>query len=344
MRNMCGRFTRSERGSFLPVFAIGLVPLVLAVGMSVDYTMAVSDKASMQNALDAAVLSLTTMDKTATDADRQANLQSAFIANGGQGTATLKSAVFGADGSVSLSATASYSMPTNFMNLAMIKSVPIGVSTSAKKNPALVNASFKIDKASGYWDKKITLYGTQFGQSTAVPLMQITYVYNGKGGTKGYGTTTVLTPDNKGNFTVVAQQQTCTSTTKKADAPAGSFKDGNLYTSCNMNVASATGASIDVSKMNALYLQMDVTTGTKATMKSNDPKTSNFMYLNGTQIASGKTVDIFTAVPCGQPSTQAWEDGGNNPPSPDVTNADFFYTVTGKCDFNKRPSETVLTQ
>ena len=39
----------------------------------------------------------------------------------------------------------------------------------------------------------------------------------------------------------------------------------------------------------------------------------------------------------------AWEDGGNSVPAP-VGNADFFYNVTGKCDFNKRPNNTRLTQ
>ena len=62
------------------------------------------------------------------------------------------------------------------------------------------------------------------------------------------------------------------------------------------------------------------------------------------EVTGNAIVDIFAAVPCGETSDQAWEDGGNNPPLPDVTNADFFYSVMGKCDFNRRPSETLLTQ
>ena len=45
----------------------------------------------------------------------------------------------------------------------------------------------------------------------------------------------------------------------------------------------------------------------------------------------------------GQTGYQAWEDGGNAVPAA-VSNADFFYTVQGKCDYNQRPSDTVLTQ
>jgi len=83
-------------------------------------------------------------------------------------------------------------------------------------------------------------------------------------------------------------------------------------------------------------------------LKSNDPNTSNRLYIgtsatNLTEVATGQKVDIFTAVPCGQTGYQAWEDGGNAVPAA-YTNADFFYTVQGKCDYNQRPSETVLTQ
>ena len=64
---------------------------------------------------------------------------------------------------------------------------------------------------------------------------------------------------------------------------------------------------------------------------------------DGTEVASGKIVDIFTAVPCGETSNQAWEDGGSRVPEP-ISDADFFYSVTGKCDLNQRPSDSLLTQ
>ncbi|TJV56457.1 MAG: hypothetical protein E5Y18_04935, partial [Mesorhizobium sp.] len=110
-----------------------------------------------------------------------------------------------------------------------------------------------------------------------------------------------------------------------------------------MYPANGAGAVIDVSLMDVLYLQMDVPSAQTPKLKSNDANTSNRLYIDGVEVANGKLVDIFTAVPCGQPSQQAWEDGGNPVPAP-VSNADFFYTVTGKCDFNQRPSQTVLTQ
>ena len=62
-----------------------------------------------------------------------------------------------------------------------------------------------------------------------------------------------------------------------------------------------------------------------------------------TEVAAGKLIDIFSVVPCSQTSYQAWEDGGTTLPA-DYTNADFVYNISGKCDFNQRPSLTALTQ
>lgn len=351
-------FFRSSRGSFAPILALCAVPLVLSVGMATDYGMGVRTQNSMQNALDAAALSLTTMPQSATDSDRQRMLQTMYVSNGGEGTATLEAATFDPDGTLHVSAKANYSMPTSFMKLARIDQVPVAVATGVVKKPTLVQATFKITKASGYWNKTITLYGIKFGATAANPLMRISYVYNGKGGAKGYGTTTVQTPNSNGQFKTnqnVKQQQVCTSTNynQRQSVPSGSFVDGNLLTTCTFTVGSGAGAPIDVSQMQDLYLEMDVPQGSPSVLKSNDPNTSNRLYLDvsfdsngnptGTEVPTGQIVDIFTVVPCGQTSNQAWEDGGNAVPAP-VSNADFFYSVTGKCDYTQRVANTRFTQ
>lgn len=347
-------FLSSENGSFAPAIALSAVPLLLALGIAVDYTSATTDRAQMQNALDSAVISITTMDRTASDEERRTTLQNVYAANGGPGTATLKSVSFDADGTMHASTSASYAMPTNFMSLARINNVEIDVSTSVRKNPSLIQAEFRIEKVSGWWDKTITVYGTRFGQTKAEALKQISYKFNGKGGTKGYGTTTMYSKDNNGKFTVIEQQQVCSTENKKADTPAGSFPgpfvDGDKVTTCAITVDSKDGGKIDVSQMSDLYLQMDVPSASPKTLKSNDPKTSDRLYISKpddlddlVEVENGKVVDIFTAVPCEKTSRQAWEDGGNTVPAPSY-NADFFYSVTGKCDFNKRPSVTSLVQ
>jgi len=348
------RFLARRDGSIMPMMAILSIPLLAAVGFSVDYTSAVTTRSDMQNALDAAVISITTLPTTTSLGDRQTALQQAYVANSGQGTATLTSVNVDTFGTATFTATANYPMPTSFMQIARIDSVQVGVGSSVRKTPALVQTTFKVTKVSGYWGKTMILWGTKFGDTTAQKLMTISYSYNGYGDPKGYGTTTVNTVNGSTSTTV--QKQVCTTGTLKnlqKSVPSGVTIQTDQYGTTYYCVdtftpANGAGAVIDVSQMDQLYLEMDVPSGNPSVLKSNDPNTSNRLYIgtsatNLTEVATGQKVDIFTAVPCGQTGYQAWEDGGNAVPAA-YTNADFFYTVQGKCDYNQRPSETVLTQ
>ncbi|BCG69723.1 hypothetical protein MesoLj113a_08810 [Mesorhizobium sp. 113-1-2] len=375
MLKVAGGFARSRSGSMLPLFLLSLVPLITVVGFSVDYTDAVQTRSDMQSALDAATLAITTLPPTTTTAARQQALQDNFAANNGQGTATLVSFNVAADGTVTAQTSASFAMPTDFMTIARINTVPVAVTSAVNKAPGLVQATFKIDKVSGYWNKTMTLYGTNFTATTAQKLMTASYVYSPYtysykvGGRsysmtepKGYGTTTISLVS--GSTSTVVQTQTCTttgSTSAFTNAPSGAILSAGQYdsnsgktiyfqTTCaTTNVpATGSGAVVDVSQMGQLYLQMDVPSGNPTVLKSNDPATSDRLYIGTSatvmpEVAVGQIVDIFSAVPCGATGYQAWEDGGNPVPA-DVSNADFFYNVTGKCDFNQRPSLTALTQ
>ena len=358
MLKIAGGFARSRSGSMMPLFFLCLVPLITVIGFSVDYTDAVQTRSEMQSALDAATLSITTLPTTTTLTVRQQALQDNFVANNGQGTATLVGFNVSNIGAVTATTSASFAMPTNFMTIARINTVPVAVASGVNKAPALVQATFQVTKVSGYWNKTMILYGTQFGGATAKPLMTIEYTYNGYGDPKGYGTSNVYTITNSGgaNVKTLVQSQVCMTTTVSNfnNLPAGAITQTSgtrkYVTTCvnTMYPANSPGAVIDVSQMGQLYLEMDVPSGNPSVLKSNDPTTSNRLYIGTTatnmpEILAGQIVDIFSAVPCGATGYQAWEDGGNAVPA-DVSNADFFYNVTGKCDFNQRPSLTALTQ
>jgi Flp pilus assembly protein TadG len=352
----------------MPILAILLVPMIAAVGVSVDYTSAVSTRSSMQDALDSAALAITTLPTGTSNADRQVKLQDAFKANQGQGTATLDSFTLATDGTVSINVSARYAMPTDFMQIARVTNVQIGVVSAVRKTPALVQATFKIDKVSGYWGKTMTLFGTSLVDNSTQTLMTITYVFKKFTATvtinkknynvdeqKGWGTTTISTKN--GSTSTKVEDQVCTPSVipNLNNLPAGAITTVSVEPNTKTNVyflincvrtvypVNGAGAAIDVSQMDALYLQMDVPSGSPKVLKSNDPATSNRLYIDDVEVLSGKTVDIFTVVPCGQASKQAWEDGGSAVPAP-VVNADFFYTVTGKCAYTQRASETMLTQ
>src|SRR5882757_7445294 len=86
------RFVASRNGSMMPMMVLLTIPLLVAVGFSIDYTSAVTTRSNMQNALDAAILSITTMPTTTSLGDRQVALQQAYAANiDPGGTATLTS-------------------------------------------------------------------------------------------------------------------------------------------------------------------------------------------------------------------------------------------------------------
>lgn len=349
MSKILSAFLGSRRGSFAPIAAVLTIPVVVAVGLAVDYSSGTTRRADMQNSLDSAALAIVTLPKDMSKTDREAKLQAAYLANGGTGTAKLDSySVDATDGTVRIGTSAAYDMPTTFMRMARIDNVGIGVKASINKKPALIEATFQIQKVSGHWGKTMTLYGKKYGQTSYKKLMEISYVYNNFGDPKGYGTTTISTPTVLGVM-VPVEQQACTTgiVSSFSGAPAGSIQQTSgstkYLTVCSTSPANSTGTKIDVSEMEDLYLQMDVPSGNPKKLKSNDPTTSNRLYIGDVEVESGKTVDIFSSVSCGTSGSQAWEDGGNAVPAP-VANADFFYTVSGKCDFSQRMSQTTVTR
>ena len=106
------RFLKSTSGSFVPVFAVALVPMVAAVGFAVDYTDGVRTRSDMQNALDAAALTATIMPTSTSSGDRAQKLQDAFAANGGEGAAKLESFTVDSDGTAHLAASSLFPVAT----------------------------------------------------------------------------------------------------------------------------------------------------------------------------------------------------------------------------------------
>ncbi|RUY89855.1 TadE/TadG family type IV pilus assembly protein, partial [Mesorhizobium sp. M7A.F.Ca.CA.001.10.2.1] len=51
MRGLAGSFIESRSGSFAPILVLAMIPLITAVGFSVDYTSAVQTRSTEQAAL-----------------------------------------------------------------------------------------------------------------------------------------------------------------------------------------------------------------------------------------------------------------------------------------------------
>ena len=119
-----------------------------------------------------------------------------------------------ATGEVDAISSAAYDMPTSFMQLAKITKVPIGVVTEMHRT-TLNEAKFEIDKASGWWNKTMTLKGQKYGESTNNDLMKITSHTTTAASLKGYGTTSVYKLTKNAQVVVtqtLIQQQVCITT------------------------------------------------------------------------------------------------------------------------------------
>ena len=119
-------FLPARSGSAAATFAVALIPLAGAVGAFFDYSKASEVKASLQNALDAAVLAgvNATSNKTGTASN-------VFTANFNDPLAQNASASFTANGDGSLSGSAQASVPTSVLAIFQISSIAVSVNAKA---------------------------------------------------------------------------------------------------------------------------------------------------------------------------------------------------------------------
>lgn len=322
------KFSRNEKGNFSVIMAMTMMPLTAAIGLAIDYNMMSNEKVQMQQALDAAALGALTARDISTDAQRQTRLQALYTANGGKGTATLNSSSTSSDSRLTLNVSARYDAPLTLMRMANRTTGALGAISEVQGQRPLETLKFQVIKATGWWDKSITLKGRQKGQTTYNDLAQINYSWNGKTGGDNVGNTKVFLRQANGDLTNTSSM-TCT-TNKQRDCT----------TSGNPN------ATVDVRTIDDMYLEQKVSAplyldaiklltqmlaeGIPQLVKSNDPNYANRLYVGPdidhlTQLQNGKAVDIFRLVPCETWSTQAWEDGGG------WDQRDFFYKIQGHC-------------
>ncbi len=296
---------------------------MLAVGMAVDYNLAANERSEMQNALDAAAFAALMLPDTATKADRQTTLQQVYETNGGDGAATIDGDLFTDTTGAALKVRSSHEVPTIFMAIAGTESIKVSAKSSVKKPVKLKTTRFKLSKVTGAWDKIVTLMGRPVGAVAYQPLLRMTYVLTSL---SGGSVTTMSKLDAQGKW-IDFYKTTCTKSS-----------------SCTNKVLSGDGtAEVDVSGMDDIYMQMDISAKVGAVywsfkekiryLYSNDPNTSDQMFVAGKQTPKGTKVDMMAAVGCtGKWIEQRWEDGGGwdgavNP----WEGTDFRYEVIGGC-------------
>ncbi len=340
-RNTLRLFAADQSGNFLVTLSMLMVPIVVVTGLAVDYGRAGTQRANMQNALDAAAFAAFELPVTASKDERQAVLAASYLANGGEGEPSIVGDLDIADGNAALNVAARAKMPRTFMRVASTSDVDIHVRSSVAKRQTLDEAIFRMKQVTGIWDKKVTLFGRERGQTDFQELLIIDYQYNGLGET-GVGDIFVSKP-SAGE----ANPQRWVDCSGVRNDP----------TSCNYsNIDGKNQVTIDVSKIEEAYLQMDISARTATakkwldhyapptTIRSNDPKLADRLFIDEVKQKPGSPVDILRSVKCGEWGSQDWEDGGGTKGMRPVEGTDFRYEVMGKCGWSSGNGVVRLTR
>lgn len=172
LSRILGRFGADEQGVTALLFGILLIPLLLGIGLSIDYSHALRAKQHLRNALDAAALAVGSWTNL-TQPQIAAKAQSFFDANFTPGNLGSPSAltVSVADGVITISATSN--VQTTFMQLAGIGQVTVGAFSEVTLNEKRIELIMVLDNTGSMGGNgKLTALKT--AANTLVEILMVT--------------------------------------------------------------------------------------------------------------------------------------------------------------------------
>ncbi len=146
------RFLVCRDGNVAMIFAICLMPLLVAIGAAVDYARLVDVRETMQNSIDATVLALSSEAASATDLSKRA--RKVFDVNFPAGKADIQSvsATYTRSNGANVSATAIGSVPMTFMNILGVSSKTISVSSTSNWSTQHLRVALVLDNSGSMKD------------------------------------------------------------------------------------------------------------------------------------------------------------------------------------------------
>jgi Flp pilus assembly protein TadG len=143
---------RSDRGNVAMIFAITLVPLILAGGAGVDLARYEAIRVEMQDGLDRGVLAAASLSQK----QKTADVLKSYMNNLSYGKdVVIDFSEATALNSRKISATASYSIGTAFMHLAGVKTLTINTASSAEEAKQNIELSLMLDMSGSMVGSKI---------------------------------------------------------------------------------------------------------------------------------------------------------------------------------------------
>lgn len=293
------RFAGDRRGGVGVAFAASAAVMIAAIGAAVDYNYAVSARTRLQAALDAGVLAGVV---EALPGQRVVAAERAFAANiaGAPIGAARAQFVTQADDAFAGTATG---VASNSLMRAFSPASDLRVAATAEARRTVVatpgSVTINVGSAKGWFWKRMTLWARERGGAADRLLATYTYqptsLYN-------WGTGT-----NTGPFGQPI--------TLGANYVYAYFKLEVSPDGCPLDMAAAHPEAMTGSDTTwyepwvCVPLGRGVTkTARPYTFATNDPLTSNHLFVNGRMLPYGSTASILDLAACGQTWTHAWED------------------------------------
>jgi hypothetical protein len=101
------------------------------------------------------------------------------------------------------------------------------------------------------------------------------------------------------------------------------------------NVACPPGQTWNSNNPDPVACAAGGTNSSDLALRTDDPATSYYLFVNGVQEPQGATVSLMSLMQCGQTFHYAWEDGGN------FSVQDFYFDVSADCTSTLTPSSPV---
>lgn len=302
IKHRFSHFIQDRGGNFAMISALIAVPLLYAAGSAVDLSAAYNERTNMQGIADSAALAGgATYDGTNTsDAIAKAkNFLKGNVSKLPSG-ATYDVSMNGSTVQVTING----KYANQFMQVAGVSTLNLAVGSQAIAPEKPKTVDFEPTKAQGYYYKKVTIRVVRPNTTAEVVVGTVTYQPNTHANS-GQGTMTV-DPANVidlGKYSKLVLQMDI----KNDGCPTG-YK------------AIVDGDKVSCDKTGKLaYANYNLT------LRTDNPDTTNYLFVEGKQLAQGVTSPLEDILVCGKTSNHAWEDGGG------WERQDFFYTVTTTC-------------
>jgi Flp pilus assembly protein TadG len=188
-----------NRGAVAVIFALSVVPIVLAAGAAIDYIKAAEKKSFLQQAMDAGVIAAAAHGSTGSS-----YLQNYLNANLKSEQASVTNAVLttqtAADGSVTYKGDASFAVPVSLLRMTGLTSITVAAHSEATRPARVVSAIFTPQFTQGAYSKDIFFWTKDATGKVTSRQTILTYRYSSSTGSK------VTTPAIGSQFTFTVPQ------------------------------------------------------------------------------------------------------------------------------------------